>query len=139
MKTIITIQHTQSIHHTNGMVGSWTDWNLSELGKIQAGNIGRKLSRELRDKNFVMYSSDLARARQTAEIVGKQLGITPILRRELRERNLGRCVGKSVQWLRENMECQEKTVDDRMKAAGMYGTVWIPFLKKFFLIKKRIL
>ena len=49
MKTIITIQHTQSIHHTNGMVGSWTDWNLSELGKIQAGNIGRKLSRELRD------------------------------------------------------------------------------------------
>ena len=85
MKTIITIQHTQSIHHTNGMVGSWTDWNLSELGKIQAGNIGRKLSRELRDKNFVMYSSDLARARQTAEIVGKQLGITPILRRDLRE------------------------------------------------------
>ena len=32
MKTIITIQHTQSIHHTNGMVGSWTDWELSEKG-----------------------------------------------------------------------------------------------------------
>ena len=34
MKTIITIQHTQSVHHTNGMVGSWTDWELSELGVI---------------------------------------------------------------------------------------------------------
>ena len=32
MKSIITIQHTQSVHHTNGMVGSWTDWELTELG-----------------------------------------------------------------------------------------------------------
>lgn len=31
MKTIITIQHTQAVHHTNGMVGSWTDWELTEL------------------------------------------------------------------------------------------------------------
>ncbi|MGI5958660.1 MAG: histidine phosphatase family protein [Massiliimalia sp.] len=114
MKTVITIQHTQSVHHTNGMVGSWTDWELSPLGKRQAENIGKKLSKELQDKNFVMYSSDLTRARQTAEIVGNDLGITPILRKELRERNLGKCVGKSVQWLQENMECQEKTVDDRM-------------------------
>lgn len=96
------------------MVSSWTDWNLSEFGKIQAENIGKKLSEELRDKNVVMYSSDLARARQTAEIVGKHLSISPILRPELRERNLGKCVGKSVQWLRENMECQEKTIDDRL-------------------------
>lgn len=54
------------------MVGSWTDWDLSELG------------------------------------------IEPILRTELRERNLGKCVGKSVQWLRDPIEVQEKTVDDKM-------------------------
>ncbi|MBV1708234.1 MAG: histidine phosphatase family protein, partial [Erysipelothrix sp.] len=29
-------------------------------------------------------------------------------------RNLGKCVGKSVAWLRENMECKERTIDDRM-------------------------
>ena len=39
MKNIITIQHTQSIHHTNGMVGSWTDWDLSGVGIQQANNI----------------------------------------------------------------------------------------------------
>ena len=33
MKNIITVQHTQSVHHTNGMVGSWTDWELTETGK----------------------------------------------------------------------------------------------------------
>lgn len=32
----------------------------------------------------------------------------------MRERNLGKCCGKSVQWLRENIEQQEKTIDDRL-------------------------
>lgn len=114
MKTIITIQHTQSVHHTNGMVGSWTDWELSELGVVQAEKIGEKLKAELSGRNFVMYSSDLLRAKQTAELVGKHLGLEPVLKTELRERNLGKCCGKSVQWLRENLECQEKTVDDRL-------------------------
>ena len=59
MKTIITIQHTQSIHHTNGMVGSWTDWPLSELGKQQADHMGYQLKGELQGKKVVMYSSDL--------------------------------------------------------------------------------
>lgn len=114
MKTIITIQHTQSIHHTNGMVGSWTDWDLSELGIQQAKRIGEKLKVELADRELVMYSSDLKRAKQTAENVGEYLGISPVLRTELRERNLGRCCGKSVKWLRKNLEKQERTIDDRL-------------------------
>lgn len=114
MKTIITIQHTQSIHHTNGMVGSWTDWDLSDVGKQQAENIGKNLAREFKDQKFVLYSSDLRRAMHTAEIISQHMGIEPIMAIELRERNLGKCIGKSVQWLRENLECQEKTVDDRM-------------------------
>lgn len=114
MKTIVAIQHTQSIHHTNGMVGSWTDWDLSELGIQQAKRIGEKLKVELAGREFVMYSSDLKRAKQTAENVGEYLDISPVLRTELRERNLGRCCGKSVKWLRENLEKQERTIDDRM-------------------------
>lgn len=113
MKKIITIQHTQSIHHTNGMIGSWTDWDLSELGKQQAENIGKNLSEFLKE-DYVMYSSDLLRAKQTAEIVGSHLGITPALSTALRERNLGKCVGKSVKWMKANIECREKTIDDRL-------------------------
>jgi len=114
MKNIITIQHTQSIHHTNGMVGSWTDWDLSELGVEQANKIGERLAKQLEGKQYVMYASDLLRAKHTGEIVAGYLGVTPIIRQELRERNLGRCCGKSVQWLRENLEMQEKTIDDRL-------------------------
>lgn len=114
MKNIITIQHTQSIHHTNGMIGSWTDWDLSELGIKHANNMGRNLSKELGNKKYVMYSSDLLRAKNTVKIIGKYLGVEPILARELRERNLGKCVGKSVKWLKENIEKQEKSIDDKM-------------------------
>lgn len=95
------------------MVGSWTDWELSPLGKTQAENIGKNLSAELSEK-YVIYSSDLLRAKETAEIVSKYLGAAPILKTELRERNLGEAVGKSVQWLRKNMEKPERTVDDRL-------------------------
>lgn len=113
MKTIITIQHTESVHHTNGMVGSWTDWELSPKGLEQAKSIGKNLAAEL-SGGYVMYSSDLLRAKQTAKAAAEYLGIEPVFRTELRERNLGEAVGKSVQWLRENMEKPERTVDDRL-------------------------
>ena len=113
MKTIITIQHTQSVHHTNGMVGSWTDWELSELGKKQAENIGKNLAKEL-SAEYKIYSSDLARAAQTAEAVGKYLVTKPVFKQELRERDLGEAVGHSVRWLREHMEKPERSVDDRL-------------------------
>lgn len=114
MKTIITIQHTQSIHHINGMVGSWTDWDLSDVGKKQAENIGKNLLSEFKNYKFIMYSSDLKRAKQTAEIVGKYMKTKPILVTALRERNLGKCCGKSVFWLRENIECIERTINDKI-------------------------
>ena len=131
MKTIIAVQHTQSIHHTNGMVGSWTDWNLSDLGITQAHIVGANLKKEIGGKGYVLYSSDLLRAKHTARIIGSYIDTEPVLTGALRERNLGRAVGQSIQWLRDNMECQEKTVDDRMFSdAESRRDVWnrlIPF------------
>ena len=118
MKTIITVQHTQSVHHVNGMVGSWTDWDLTDLGREQADRIGRKLGEELSGKDVTLYSSDLKRAAQTAREIAKYLGVRPVYRRELRERNLGECCGKSVAWLREHVKGPEKTVDDRLFPDG---------------------
>ena len=118
MKRIVAIQHPQSQHHVNGMVGSWTDWPLTELGLAQAEAIGQKLAAELQGQDAVLYCSDLLRAQQTAEQIGRRLQLTPVLRKELQERNLGRCCGKSVQWLRENMEQPEKTIDDRLFSDG---------------------
>ena len=96
------------------MVGSWTDWNLTDLGKQQADRIAEKLKQELDGKEVILYTSDLKRAKQTADSIASRFQVEPIVRKELRERNLGRCCGKSVKWLRENLECDEKTIDDRL-------------------------
>ena len=114
MKQIITIQHTQSEHHVNGMVGSWTDWHLTDYGRAQAECIARRLMPHLAGKTWTLYASDLLRAQETAAPLATLLGVQPILRMELRERNLGPAVGRSVKWLRENLEMQERTVDDRL-------------------------
>ena len=114
MKQIITIQHTQSEHHVNGMVGSWTDWPLTEKGREQAERIAARLLPHLAGREWTLYASDLLRAQQTAAPLAALLKKEPALRMELRERNLGPAVGKSVQWLRENLEMQERTVDDRL-------------------------
>ncbi|MBQ7849549.1 MAG: histidine phosphatase family protein [Clostridia bacterium] len=132
MKQIITIQHTQSEHHVNGMVGSWTDWRLTETGRLQAERIAGRLLPMLQGKRWTLYSSDLLRAQETAAPLAEALGVVPLLRPELRERNLGPAVGKSVRWLRENLEMQERTVDDRLfRGAESRRDAWNRLLPLF--------
>ncbi len=121
MKQIITIQHTQSQHHLNGMIGSWTDWPLSGTGHAQAERIAERLAPLLDGRTWTLYVSDLLRAQQTAAPLAERLGVTPVLRSELRERNLGEAVGRSNAWLRTHIIAHERTVDDRLcyDAAGM--------------------
>ena len=118
MKNIITIPHTQSIHHTNGMLGGWAGWDLTEFGIEQAKRIGEKLSREIKDNKYIMYSSDLLRAKHTAEIIAGFLGIEPIFTATLREINLGEANGKSKEWARANDLGRIRTIDDRQYAGA---------------------
>ena len=101
-KTIIMVQHTESQHHVNGMIGAWGDWELTERGRKQAYDIGKWLLYEDCDKCFNMYTSDLKRAYQTAEEINKTLGITPIVTDVIREVNAGAGNGKSREWYNSN-------------------------------------
>ncbi|WP_188753145.1 histidine phosphatase family protein [Parapedobacter defluvii] len=112
-KNIITIQHPESIHHTNGMIGSWTDWELTEKGIEYAENIAYNLQLEIKNSAFSLFSSPLKRAKQTAGIIGEKLDIQPRITGALKERSLGKANGKSVQWLKENIENEEKTIYDK--------------------------
>ncbi|CAM3169842.1 histidine phosphatase family protein [Chryseobacterium flavum] len=117
-KNIITIQHPESIHHTNGMIGSWTDWELTEKGIIQATCIARNIKKEFHDIQYAIYSSPLKRTRQTAEMLGNELHASLKLTDALKERSLGKAIGKSVQWLKENIENEEKTIYDKCFSDG---------------------
>lgn len=105
MKHIITIQHTQSQQHVNKMIGSFADWELTELGIKQAENIGKNLAREFGDNKYILFSSDLIRAKHTAEIIASYLGLEPIYTNALREFDLGEAIGHTKEWARNNQKC----------------------------------
>lgn len=113
MKNIITIQHTQSEQHVNKMIGSLGAWNLTEVGIKQAENIGKNLSNQLDISSVVLYSSDILRAVQTAEIISKHLNTKPIYTELLREFDMGEANGKSKEWAKNNLKCDvwDGTVD----------------------------
>jgi len=112
MKNIITIQHTQSIHHINRMIGGQGDWSLTELGIEQANRIGANLSKEIGGYKYLMYSSDLLSAKQTAVNVWKYLGIEPIFSASLREISCGDANGLSKEEARKIDLGPMKTIDD---------------------------
>ena len=85
--TILLVRHGQ------------TDWNLAHRWQghldIPLNETGRRQARLLACRLATLpikaiYTSDLVRASETAEIVAKQLNIQPILDPALRERNGGR-------------------------------------------------
>ena len=120
MKKIITVQHTQSEQHTNGMIGSCMDWKLTDLGVEQANSIGKRLKDEIGHEKYLLYSSDLQRTKQTAEIISDYLNIKPNFSSLLREFDLGEAVGKSKNWAKENGNCPlwPGTVDWAASADG---------------------
>ena len=97
MPSIILIRHGESEHHVNGLTGGWTDTGLTELGRRQAACLASRLKREIEDTPCRIYSSDLKRAFQTAEIVGKEIGVSPEPVPALREFNNGIVAGMTVE------------------------------------------
>jgi broad specificity phosphatase PhoE len=72
-------------------VQGFTDTPLNDTGRLQAAELAERVaSRSFRS----LRSSDLSRARETAEIVGAGIGLEPLLDPRLREACRGRWEGK---------------------------------------------
>ena len=86
MTTLLLVRHGETDWNADGRLQGQTDRPLSEFGRSQA----RQLADELEDEELeAIYSSDLARARETAEIVGDRLGLPVVLDPDLREKDWG--------------------------------------------------
>jgi probable phosphoglycerate mutase len=69
------------------------DTPLNGTGRKQAHELAERISREF-EPIRALWSSDLSRARETAEIVGAKIGLTPRLDPSLREANRGEWEGR---------------------------------------------
>lgn len=86
------IRHGETLLNKQDMVQGWEDSELTELGIKQASEVSKQLTGL---KPTIIFSSDLGRARQTAEAVSEDLGGIPILYDwRLRERMMGDAQGK---------------------------------------------
>jgi broad specificity phosphatase PhoE len=99
MKTTITvIRHGETDWNVSGRVQGHSDIPLNENGIEQANLLAGRLSSWPIE---TIYSSDLVRARQTASILGDELGLQPIPDAAWRERNGGEFEGLTAEELRE--------------------------------------
>ncbi len=92
MTVIACVRHGITDWNVTGKAQGWTDIPLNEEGREQARRLAERLATEEWD---AIISSDLGRARETAEIIAARLGIAAnvMLEPELREMNCGQIEG----------------------------------------------
>jgi probable phosphoglycerate mutase len=83
---IILVRHGETDWNAAGRIQGQTDTPLNAAGREQARRAAQRLASEpVRG----LYSSDLARASETATIIGRPLGLTVVTSPRLRERRYG--------------------------------------------------
>jgi broad specificity phosphatase PhoE len=82
--TLLLVRHGETDWNRDGRWQGHSNTHLNDEGREQA----RRVAREIRDVD-VVYSSDLARARETAEIIAAELGLPVRVDSRLRERSFG--------------------------------------------------
>jgi broad specificity phosphatase PhoE len=83
---IYLVRHGETIWNRDGRLQGQTDMPLNEVGRQQADRLADRLSTE---PVIAVWTSDLARARETAVIVAQRHGLEPHASALLRERFAG--------------------------------------------------
>jgi broad specificity phosphatase PhoE len=100
-RTILTlVRHGQTSANLDGVWHGWSDTPLTAHGERQAEHVAAFLADHSADAQQI-YSSPLARARNTAAPIAATLGLEPSYRDDLREYDIGSWEGKSFKELHE--------------------------------------
>lgn len=116
MKELLLVRHGESEHHLDGRTGGWTDSRLTDLGRAQASATAAHLKRHALFHVSAVVSSDLARASETAAIIGAATGLQVEVTPALRELNNGVAAGMMAVDARR---LQNPNVDQSLD--------WVPF------------
>jgi probable phosphoglycerate mutase len=95
------VRHGETVWNKKGISQGHKDSPLTRRGIRSAKKLGKKLSGE---NIGIIYSSDLGRCVQTAEIINRQLNVKLIKTAKLREQNFGDYNGKLNRWVRKRID-----------------------------------
>ncbi len=94
MKRFCLVRHGQTDWNLEGRFQGQSDLPLNQIGRAEA----RSLAGQLRDQSFAaIFTSDLVRAKETAEIIGEEMGLQVTQEPRLREINQGEWEGQFVE------------------------------------------
>jgi broad specificity phosphatase PhoE len=89
--TLLLVRHGETDWNREGRWQGHSDTHLNELGREQAARLAGEV-----DGVDAIYSSDLARARETADVIARRLGLDVRVDERLRERSFGAWEGKTA-------------------------------------------
>jgi probable phosphoglycerate mutase len=114
VRSIYVITHPEATHHIEKVVGGWHDSRLTPAGIRAAVSIAEALRAGIPDgADLEVITSDLQRARRTADETAKAFGVEPIEDRRLRERSYGEAEGRPQEWLDQRF-VPPPAIGDRM-------------------------
>lgn len=138
------LRHGETDWNVKNLVQGHSDIPLNKNGEKQAKQLAKKLKRI---KFSAVFSSDLLRAKKTAEIIAVEHNLTVITKQVLRERDFGDLEGKPNQWFEiwqkklekgvKNLTAKEKDlikkIKNRAESDEELMTRFIPFLRQVAL------
>ena len=89
------VRHGLTDWNAEGRIQGHTGMDLNDIGREQARQLAQYFAARSKARFSAIYSSDLLRARSTAQIIAGELELDVTTKAELRERSLGAFEGKS--------------------------------------------
>lgn len=90
------MRHGHSLRNAKNIASCWPEKSSLPLTKKGEKEI-KEAAQKIKNKKIdLIFSSDLLRTKQTAEIVGKELAVNPRTDKRLREANVGIFNGKPI-------------------------------------------
>ena len=90
MTELLLVRHGETDWNRDRRFQGYADPGLNDIGREQAWALADELASERVD---AIYTSDLSRARETAEIIAERVGAPVVLDRKLREIDVGEWQG----------------------------------------------
>lgn len=102
MTELFLVRHGQAIHNRDGRWEGWGPSPLTPQGEQEAEAVGSRLAAPPFHISQ-LYTSSIRRAVQTAQRIGRQLGLPPTIRQNLREIDFGQVNGLTMDSFRETL------------------------------------